>query len=126
MRLATVFLMIFAGGAAAQGLDVPIHEMAGDGQAATCGISEVSGLKPGGDGFLALRSGPGAKYRKLGELHNGDRVTEIERRGDWVGIAVSKAGVKERDLCGNNGPKRQITGRGLGWVHGNWLKYLYP
>ncbi len=118
--------MLPAGHAAAQVLEVPIHEMAGDGQAATCGVSEIAGLKADGDGFLAVRSGPGGNYRKLAELHNGDRVTEIERRGKWVGIAYGDGKLDQPDLCANAGPRRRITGQGIGWVHGNWVKYLYP
>ncbi len=112
--------------AATQGLDVPVREMAGDGEAATCGVSEVRGLKSGGDGFLAIRSGPGTNYAKLGELHNGDRVTSFASKGDWVGIATNSAIIDQPGVCANSGPARDLTGRGLGWVHGNWLRYLYP
>lgn len=107
-------------------VDVPIYEIDGDGQAATCGVSEVHGLKADGDGFLAVRSGPGAKYRKLGELYNGDRVTSLGRQGKWVAIVRDEGTLNVTDLCANNGPRRRLRGSALGWVHSNWLRYLYP
>ncbi|WP_191090062.1 SH3 domain-containing protein [Histidinibacterium aquaticum] len=87
--------------AQAQDLDVgfPIAE---DGQAAGCAGSVVAGLDPGGDGFLAVRSGPGSSYRKLDELVNGDMVRTCARSGPWWGVYYGQ-------------PRR------VGWVHGNWL-----
>ena len=63
-------------------LDVPVLEQGGDGQMANCASSMVTGLKATGDGFLAVRSGPGSKYRKIDELHNGDVVLVFEQRGN--------------------------------------------
>jgi hypothetical protein len=80
--------------ALADNLDVPIIESAGDGQAANCLASMVSGIKPGPDGFLAVRSGPGSQYRKLDELHNGEIVTVFEGRGNWLGIVYRTANVR--------------------------------
>jgi hypothetical protein len=51
----------------ANDLGVPVLEQCGDGQAANCWSAMVSGLKADGDGFLAVRSGPGSKYRKIDE-----------------------------------------------------------
>lgn len=120
----------FAGGlgmqVSAQQLDVPVTEQEGDGQAATCGLSEVRGLKSGGDGFLAIRSGPGANYAKIGELHNGDRVNQFTGQGDWVGIATSEGIIDQPGVCANNGPARNLSGSGLGWVHSNWLLWIAP
>ena len=74
-------------------LDVPVIEEGGDGQMATCASSTVAGLDPRGDGFLAVRSGPGSQYRKIGELHNGDVVYEFDRKGDWAGIVWGESSV---------------------------------
>lgn len=111
---------------AAQGLDVPIHEQASDGQAANCSAGTVMGLKAGGDGFLAVRTGPGSNYRRLGELHNGDRVTIFEGRDGWLAILVPGGQVSPADACQRVGPRRQLSGSGLGWVHGRWIGDIIP
>lgn len=89
--------------AAAQVLDVPFVVDGGDGQAAWCATSIVTGLDPAGDGFLAVRSGPGSQYRKIDEIYNGDIVSTCDARGAWVAIVY--------------GPSKR-----KGWVHGRWLQ----
>jgi hypothetical protein len=91
-----------AGGAAA--LDVPIVGHGGDGQTADCSSRTiVVGLNPGGDGFLAVRTGPGTQYRKIDELRNGEVVYGCDARGDWIAIVYGPSKAKK------------------GWVHGRWL-----
>ncbi|MEI4232920.1 SH3 domain-containing protein [Roseovarius sp. D22-M7] len=85
----------------AQQLDMDF-QIVEDNQAAGCFGARVQGLDPNGDGFLAVRSGPGTNYRKIDELHNGDGVRPCAQRGKWWGV-----------YYGN--PRRK------GWVHGNWL-----
>jgi hypothetical protein len=72
--------------ALANDLDVPVTEEAGDGQMANCASAMVSGLNANGDGFLAVRSGPGSQYRKIDELHDGETVLDFDRHGKWAGI----------------------------------------
>ena len=110
----------------AQGLDVPIYEFESDGEAANCGAGTVMGLKAGGDGFLAVRTGPGASYRKIGELRNGDRVTIFGAQGDWLTVLVPGGKVSPDDACQRVGPKRQLSGSGLGWVHKRWVGNIIP
>lgn len=86
---------------AAQELDVPFR-IAEDAQAAGCASSIVAGLDPNGDGFLAVRTGPGTGYRKIDQLYNGDMVRTCARSGAWIGVHYGK-------------PRR------VGWVHGRWL-----
>ncbi len=38
----------------------------------------VEGLNPAGDNFLSIRSGPGTRYRKVGEVYTGYTIN-IER-----------------------------------------------
>ncbi|MGB5736293.1 MAG: SH3 domain-containing protein, partial [Thiohalocapsa sp.] len=64
-------------------------------------LHEVRNLDPKGDGFLAVRSGPGSNYRMIDRLSNGDRVYVYTARGSWYGI-VYLDGTK-------------------GWSHKNWL-----
>lgn len=125
---ASVFtaLSLSATPSAAQALDVPIHESASDGQAANCAVGTVMGLKADGDGFLAVRTGPDANYRKIGELHNGDRVTIFEGRDGWYGVLVPNGHIDQGDACRRVGPERRLSGSGLGWVHGRWIGNIIP
>ena len=66
-------------------LDVPFAVPA-DRRQAGCASSTVAGLDPGGDGFLAVRTGPGADHQKIGELRNGDVVRTCDARGAWVAV----------------------------------------
>lgn len=100
-------------------LDVPVMEQRGDGQMANCTGSVVAGLDPRGDGFLAVRSGPGTQYRKIGELHNGDEVTVFDQKGDWAGIVWSEPSV----TCSST-KTRPVPYRNKGWVHRKWLKHV--
>lgn len=100
-------------------LDVPIMEQSGDGQAANCMSSVVSGLKANGDGFLAVRSGPDTSYRKIAELHNGDDVIIFEHRGKWAGVVYGTAEVR----CSST-TTAPVTYEKKGWVHTRWLKGL--
>jgi hypothetical protein len=105
---ATALALILGLPAAAQQLDVPVPIPASDGQTATCASSVVGGLDPNGDGFLAVRSGPGTEFRKIGELNNGDLVYTCDARGDWIGIKYRY-------------PQPGAPAGPGGWVHGNWL-----
>ena len=61
----------------------------------------VTGLKRGGDGFLALRSGPGSDYAMIARLAEGTPVTAFGASGPW----------------------RQVTtAQGAGWAHSSWLR----
>lgn len=105
------------GSAASIDLDVPILERGGDGQAANCASSRVSGLKSDGDGYLSVRSGPGTQYRKIDELRNGDAVFVFEVNGDWAGVVYNTSNV----ACSarETAPVRYEQ---RGWVHRNWLE----
>lgn len=104
----------------AQPLDVPVMERAND-DLDTCALGEVVGLKSDGDGFLAVRSGPGSDFAKLDEIHNEDRVWLFEQRGDWIGILyganeLSCSPIKQDRVVPYSGKK--------GWVHENWVQII--
>lgn len=101
----------------AAGLDVPVLEHGGDGQMANCASSVVDGLNPAGDGFLAVRSGPGTEYRKIDELQNGSVVYTFDRRGAWVGIVYDVPSIE----CAST-TTRPVPYATKGWVHGRWLR----
>lgn len=107
-KLVTAFLLPFAfvvvsaGYATAQTLDVPILDSCvSDGQMACYATSTVSGLDPNGDGFLAVRSGPGTNFPMIDKLYNGEVVEIIEFQGSWRGV--------------------RYRGGWKGWAHANWL-----
>jgi hypothetical protein len=55
-----------------------------------CGASGVvAGLRHDGDGFLAVRGGPGTGYGKLDEITNGQTVFVCDQRGEWYAIVNS-------------------------------------
>ncbi|MFD2739419.1 SH3 domain-containing protein [Sulfitobacter aestuarii] len=92
----------------AQPLDVPFSTYCPpDAEAACFGAATVMGLNPQGDGFLAVRTGPGSQYAMIGKVHNGDRVGVFAGHGGWYGISF--------------GPQQR-----LGWAHGNWLGNFIP
>lgn len=101
MTASVLLLSLLGTVATAQQLDVDFV-IVEDAQAAGCGGSIVSGLNPGGEGFLAVRSGPGTEFRKIDELRNGDTVRTCAGSGPWTGVYYGQ-------------PRRK------GWVHGNWL-----
>lgn len=99
--LLVLALLSLSGSALGQTLVVDF-QITEDDQAAGCLGATVTGLKPNGDGFLAVRSGPGSHYAQIDALHNGDVVRPCVKRGAWWGIYYGKPRLK-------------------GWVHKNWL-----
>ena len=73
-------------------------------------ISQYNHAK--GNGFLAVRSGPGSGYSQHGELYRGDEISVWERQGNWYFVACM-AGRCEAPLWGNPSPQ--------GWVYGKYL-----
>jgi len=66
-----------------------VAALAGPGVAGDC-TGYVVGVRPisqynhaQGNGFLAVRTGPGSNYTQLGELYLGDEVAVWERQGNW-------------------------------------------
>ncbi|BAV97234.1 hypothetical protein [Lysobacter enzymogenes] len=88
-----------------------------------CGsLGEVRGLRADGDGFLAVRNGPGAAYAMTDKLPEGREVMMCDQRGDWIAVVYRDARLGR---CGVGSPigKRQAY-RGpckSGWVHGKWI-----
>lgn len=110
----------FATALAAQSLDVPVMERA-DEDLDTCAYGKVTGLKADGDGFLAVRSGPGTQFAKIDELVNEDEIWLFEQRGKWIGIAYGTSNV---DCSPINADRELQTNGKKGWVHENWIIVL--
>ncbi len=90
---------------------------------ACSGTGSVRGLNPQGDNFLAVRSGPSAKYTKLDELHTDDIVYLCDEVGKWLGVVYTPGDTD----CGVFTPwpsARPYTGPcRVGWV---FRKYIRP
>jgi len=65
-----------------------------------------------GNGFLAVRSGPGSNYAQHGELYRGDEISVWERNGNWYYV-YCMAGQCETPLWGQPTPQ--------GWVYGKYI-----
>ncbi|MGH1415931.1 MAG: SH3 domain-containing protein [Pelagimonas sp.] len=79
----------------------------------------VTGVRPisqynhaQGNGFLAVRTGPGSKYQQLGEVYRGDEVAVWDRSGSWYHVQCM-SGTCTRPLWGQPNPN--------GWVYGKYL-----
>lgn len=88
-----------------------------------CGANGIiEGLDPGGDGFLAVRGGPGSKYAEIDRLFSGEQVYLCAEKGKWLGVVYSK---RRRD-CNVSTPwisTQPYTGPcRSGWVHRNWVR----
>src|SRR5215468_4931063 len=59
-----------------------------DGDACANGV--VHGLDPRGDGFLAVKAGPGLGYKRIDKLYNGEQVYLCGFKGDWFAIVYTK------------------------------------
>jgi hypothetical protein len=102
-------------------IGVPIMLGGNDTEDACGGAGVVSGLSPGGDGFLSVRSGPGPKYAELDRVHGGDAVHICGSRRAWTAIVYSGDG---RDCgVGSPWPKRlAYTGPcKYGWVASRYI-----
>ena len=88
------------------------------------GLGVVAGLDPNGDGFLAVKAGPGLQYKRIDRLHNGNQVHMCGEKGDWIAVIYSMT----RQDCNVSTPwpKRQpYTGPcRSGWAHKKWIKLL--
>ena len=89
-----------------------------------CSYGRVHGLDPKGDGFLAVKSGPGVAYARLDKLIENRTVYICGERGDWYAIVYP--GLAED--CGVSSPwskSRSYTGPcKAGWVHRRWIEIL--
>ena len=121
LLLTTAVLVALIAPAMAGQIDVPVMA-GGDLDWDACGSSgTVMGLNPRGDGFLAVKSGPGLQFTRIDRVYNGQHVTICDQRGVWYGVVYSLNG---RD-CGVNSPWRvrmPYTGPcRYGWIHSSYV-----
>lgn len=93
-----------------------------------CGSSgTVEGLNPHGDGFLAVKAGPGLNFERIDKLYNGMQVYICGEQGDWFAIVYSQTG-SWSERCNVSTPwPRTMPYTGpcrSGWVHRRWVGSL--
>lgn len=94
-----------------------------------CGsFAEVKGLNPKGDGFLAVRSGPGAEYAMRDRLPEGAMfyVCGESADGRWMSVVYPRKG-QTQEQCDVSSPKPGGAYRGpcaYGWVNARWVNIL--
>jgi len=95
-------------------LAAPVAQ-AGDCTGIVVGVRAISQYNhANGNGFLAVRSGPGSRYTQIGELYAGDEYWVAERRGNWVYVGCM-SGRCENPLWGPPYPE--------GWSYAKYLSY---
>jgi len=101
----------------------------GEAELDACGsVGVVSGLAPRGDGFLAVRTGANASYKRVDKLLEGQQVymCSTSADGKWYGIVYAQ-GHKDLD-CGVSSPispAQPYQGKcKSGWVSKRWIKHL--
>ena len=129
MKSLAAGLLMLAFAAAAAKRDVPVI-VGVEEELDACGSwAEVSGLNPKGDGFLAVRGGPGSDYPMRDRLRAGDAffVCDMSHDGKWMAIVYPREG-QTSDVCGVSGavPKaREYRGPcASGWVNAAWVRVL--
>lgn len=93
-----------------------------------CGaVGAVQGLNPDGDGFLAVRSGPGTAYAQRHLLYENDQVILCDHRGEWIAVVFAQPDAPEVE-CGLSSPiaeRRAYAGPcRWGWAHENWITLI--
>jgi hypothetical protein len=107
-------------------VDRPVM-VGGDPEGDACGaLGEVRGLKPGGDGFLALRSGPSANARMIDKLQEGDAVYMCDDVPGWIGVVVYPSNpMISCDVTYPITPKQPYSGRcKAGWVSDKFIELV--
>ena len=95
-----------------------------------CGSwAKVKGLDPKGDGFLAVRGGPGSAYALRDRLREGDEffVCSYSRDNKWLAIVYPRKGQDAGDCGVSTSLPKPVAYHGpcaWGWVHGKWTEFL--
>jgi hypothetical protein len=95
-----------------------------------CAYGVVYNLDPKGDGFLAVKAGPGLHYARIDKLYNGKQVIICGDKGEWHAIVYTKTrhGDNAMRYCNveENWPKTlPYTGPcRSGWAHQRWIKQI--
>lgn len=101
MTTAAVLIALVAPALAGKN-NVPVYVGGNDGLDACMSSGTVIGLDPNGDGWLAVKSGPGLNFARVDVLYNGQNVSICDQVGPWMAVVYSK----RRQDCGVSTPLR--------------------
>lgn len=93
-----------------------------------CKYGVVYNLDPNGDGFLAVKAGPGLQYERIDKLYNGEQVIICGDKGEWYAIVYTKTHQGGNDMRDCNVEKNwpmtlPYTGPcRSGWSDQRWIK----
>lgn len=126
IALAACLLLAIPVGSCAHMKSVPVM-VGGDAESDACGaVGEVKGLRSGGDGFLAVRAGPGTSYGVVDKIGNGQLLYLCDATDDGAWLAVVYG--SGDDDCGVSSPlqaRQGYQGRcKAGWVKAAWIEVV--
>jgi hypothetical protein len=102
---------------------VPILIGGNDEYDACGGTGMIVGLDPRGDGFLAVKSGPGLRYKRVDKLFNGEKVYLCSEKDVWLGVVYSKSKEDDCNVMTSWPKKLPYTGPcRSGWVHKDYVE----
>lgn len=88
---------------------------------------EVFGLTPGGDGFLAVRAGPGKRYAMIDGLAEGRlfHICDSSADREWIGIVYNADGSLNCDVGSPVESPRDYRGEcKSGWINKQWVRVV--
>jgi hypothetical protein len=120
LPLALLSSLAIAGAALAGALAVPVIVGKVAEYDACMSSGAVKGLDPHGDGFLAVRAGPGSQYQMIDKLLEGQNVFGDER-GQWLGVVYTRGNQDCGVTSALNKPTPYPGPCLAGWVHRNFI-----
>jgi hypothetical protein len=120
--IAALALACLPGTTVAQDVSVPVIAGQIHGYDACGLVGVVRGLDPRGDGFLAVRAGPGSNYAMLDKVYSDQLLTVCDDHGKWLGVVYSH----ETEDCGVStpwpGPAAYTGPCRSSWVYRTYVK----
>lgn len=125
--LFAIILLISSFRIAADNVATPVMVGGNDNLDACPSLAVVSGLKPEGDRFLAVRSEANAKSALIDKLQEGQKVFICNTSTDanWFGVVYSHGNVDDCGVSSPVNPAKAYKGKcKSGWVNARWIKLL--
>jgi hypothetical protein len=121
LPLALLSSLAIAGAALAGALAVPVIVGKVAEYDACMSSGAVKGLDPHGDGFLAVRAGPGSQYQMIDKLLEGQNVFVCDERGQWLGVVYTRGNQDCGVTSALNKPTPYPGPCLAGWIHRNFI-----
>ena len=121
LPLALLSSLAISGVALAGALAVPVIVGKVPEYDACMSTGAVKGLDPHGDGFLAVRAGPGSQYQMIDKLLEGQNVFVCDERGQWLGVVYTRGNQDCGVTSALNNPTPYPGPCLAGWVHRNFI-----